>query len=125
MQSVQDFQVIVNAMANTVFDALGPGHSETVYRNAMLVELRLQGVPYESEKVVAVMFKDHCVGTVRFDIVIMNRFLVELKAVEKLRPVDKLQVKKYLTISKKQLECGLLINFAPAGIEACALYGSA
>jgi hypothetical protein len=51
--------------ATRVAQELGYGHSESVYHQAVLVELRLRGIPYESEKVLPIIYRGFGVGYVR------------------------------------------------------------
>src|SRR5210317_568783 len=60
----------VRQWAQTVYDALGPGYNECVYHKAMEVLLRKQGVQYESERIVPIVFEGHTIGNVRSDIIV-------------------------------------------------------
>ena len=63
---------------------LGPGFLESVYHRALEVELAENGVPFESEKEVAISFRGHFVGDHRLDFLVGDELVVELKTVEKL-----------------------------------------
>ncbi|HET7537731.1 MAG TPA: GxxExxY protein [Candidatus Didemnitutus sp.] len=71
--------------AIAVHRALGPGFIESVYENALCVELRRRGVGYERQKVINVLYTDVEVGEHRLDLLIEGKLVVELKAV---RAVD-------------------------------------
>jgi GxxExxY protein len=60
----------IKEIARDVYNTLGSGFSEDVYDRAMQVGLRLAGIPYESQKVVELKYKDHCVGEGYPDLVI-------------------------------------------------------
>ena len=88
---------------------LGPGFLESVYENSLCVELALRGVPFQRQVPVAVTYKAHLVGDGRIDLLVADRLVVELKAVEALDTVHVVQVRSYLKATGRSL--GLLINF--------------
>ncbi|MBX9905868.1 MAG: GxxExxY protein [Burkholderiales bacterium] len=101
-------RVVVDA-AMEVHRELGPGYVESVYEEALAVELRLRNVEFERQKAVSVSYKGHSVGEGRVDFLVRGVLIVELKAVEKLLPVHKAQVISYLKARGSTL--ALLINF--------------
>jgi len=92
-----------------VHRVLGPGYLESVYEEALAVELNLRGIPFERQKTVAVNYKGHAVGEGRLDLLVDSRLVVELKAVEALAPIHTAQVMSYLKTMR--LPLGLLLNF--------------
>jgi len=88
---------------------LGPGFLESVYEEALAVELSLRGVPYVRQKAFGLSYKGHEIGEGRLDLLVGDELLVELKAVEALAPIHKAQVISYLKATGCHL--GLLINF--------------
>jgi GxxExxY protein len=88
---------------------LGPGFLEGVYEEALSVEFRLRGIPFERQKAISVGYEVIPVGEGRLDFLIDHRLIVELKAIEGLAPIHKAQVISYLKASR--LHLGLLINF--------------
>ncbi|MBN1966572.1 MAG: GxxExxY protein [Anaerolineae bacterium] len=92
-----------------VHKALGPGFLESVYEEALCVELRLRHIPFSQQPIVNVDYKGHPVGEGRLDILVDDALVVELKAVEALAPIHTAQVLSYLQATGHQL--GLLINF--------------
>lgn len=88
---------------------LGPGYLESVYEEALAVELSLRNVPFERQKPVGVDYKGHAVGEGRLDLLIDQRLVVELKAVDAFAPIHSAQVISYL--KALHLPLGLLINF--------------
>ncbi len=106
----------LDRLARTVIGAaievhrhLGPGYLESVYEEALAVELDLRQVPFERQKAFAVDYKGRTIGEGRLDFLVGDELLVELKAVEALAPIHKAQVISYLKATDRQL--GLLINF--------------
>lgn len=102
---------MIHDLVKEVYDALGPGYSERVYHNAMEVILRENGVPYESERIVPVVFKGHTIGNLRADIIIDRKTVLELKSVKTMNESMMSQAKNYLKLLG--LEEAYLINFPP------------
>ena len=92
-----------------VHKVLGPGFLESVYEEALCVELNLQEIPYKRQCSIAVNYKGYSVGEGRLDLLVANRLIVELKAVDTLAPVHSAQIISYLKATGYSL--GLLINF--------------
>ncbi|CAN5348486.1 GxxExxY protein [soil metagenome] len=92
-----------------VHKRLGAGLDESLYRAAMCIELRGRNIPFVCEATFDVIYRDVVIGQRRIDLFVGDRLVVELKAVERLAPVHKAQVRTYLKIAKCKL--GLLINF--------------
>ncbi len=88
---------------------LGPGYLESVYEEALCVQLRLRGIPFARQSPVAVDYKGETVGESRLDLVVGNCLIVELKAVDALAPIHSAQLISYLKATGQKL--GLLINF--------------
>lgn len=88
---------------------LGPGFLESVYEEALCVELQLRGIPFKRQPVVAVNYKGQLVGEGRLDFLVGDALIVELKAVDALASIHSAQVISYLKMTAHQL--GLLINF--------------
>lgn len=97
------------AAAVEVHKHLGPGYLESVYEEALAVELALMSIPFERQMPISVQYKDHFVGQSRLDFLINDMLVVELKAVDALLPIHKAQVLSYLKATQCRL--GLLINF--------------
>ena len=93
-----------------VHRTLGPGFLESVYQNSLLIELESQGLRIEPEKEIVVTYEGKPVGNHQLDLVVEERIIVELKAVEDLSQAHYAQLRSYLKASG--LETGLLINFA-------------
>jgi GxxExxY protein len=92
-----------------VHRVLGPGFLEAVYQDALAVETRLRGIPFEPQKPIDVCYKGEHVGQDRLDFLVDSALVVELKAVEQLAGIHTAQVLSYLKATK--LPLGLLINF--------------
>ena len=71
----------ITDMANDIFNVLGHGHSEAVYQAAFLVALQDESLPFETERVIPVTFRNRQVGTIRADIIVDYELVIELKSV--------------------------------------------
>ena len=92
-----------------VHKILEPGLLESVYEDALCIELEERGIRYERQKEIGISYKGKNIGKGRIDVLVDNLVIVELKAVEQLMPIHKAQVMTYLKITNLRL--GLLINF--------------
>jgi GxxExxY protein len=89
--------------------ALGPGLLESVYEEALCLELTLRRVPFARQVIVSVEYKENLVGEARLDLLVSETLILELKAVESIAPIHFAQLLSYLKITRLRL--GLLINF--------------
>jgi GxxExxY protein len=92
-----------------VHSTLGPGFLETVYKNALLIELKHKGIQAVKETGLTVMYEGEIVGSYYADLIVDGRLILELKAVSKLEVIHELQLVNYLRATG--METGLLINF--------------
>jgi GxxExxY protein len=106
----------LDALARSVVQAaievhriLGPGFLESVYEEALALELALTGVQFERQVPISLDYKGSQVGHARLDFLVGKRLVVELKAAESLLPVHAAQVLSYLKATRQPL--GLLLNF--------------
>jgi GxxExxY protein len=88
---------------------LGPGFLETVYEQAMTIELGIRGLTARRQVPIAIAYKGHSLPSAQLDLLVEDDLVVELKAVERLAPIHTAQVLSYLKAGAFQL--GLLINF--------------
>jgi GxxExxY protein len=95
----------------SVYNELGPGFLESVYRRALSVELSARGFSNACEVPFSVHYRGVCVGEFRADVVVERRVIVESKAVDRLAPTHDAQLLNYMKASG--LEVGLLLNFGP------------
>jgi GxxExxY protein len=100
--------VVVDVLVE-VHSALGPGHLEKVYEEAVCHELDLRGIPFQRQLKVDVFYKGKNVGHGFIDLVVDSKVILELKTVEQLSPTHRSQVGSYLAVTGLQL--GILANF--------------
>ncbi len=93
------------------YNILRYGFLESVYRRALVVELRLRDHECSAEGLIEVCYKGVSVGSYRYDLLVDGRVLVEVKAGERLGPTDKGQLLNYLRATSIQV--GLLFHFGP------------
>ena len=110
-----DIEELIKVIINIAYEVrshLVAGYLETVYKKALLIELREAGLEVEDEVELPVLYKGHVIGDFRADIIVEGSVIIELKAVTHLLPAHEIQLVNYLTIAKK--DNGLLINFGAA-----------
>jgi GxxExxY protein len=96
--------------AISVHRELGPGLLESTYRLCLLKQLEADGMRARREVEIPIYYKHFTISsTYRADIVVDDKVLIELKAVEHLLPLHESQILTYLRHTR--LEVGLLINF--------------
>ncbi len=94
---------------------LGPGFPESVYEEALCLEMQERGIPFVRQPVIEVAYKGRFVGQGRIDLWIDKQLIVELKAVEHVLPKHKAQGKAYLCATGNEL--ALVINFNEAVLK--------
>ena len=70
----------IRAYAIEILATLGAGHTESVYQNALKIAIGDEGLKFESERDIIITFRGRYVGTVRADIIVEQRLVIELKA---------------------------------------------
>ena len=88
---------------------LGPGFLEAVCEEALCVELALRGMGFARQVPCGVRYKGNVVGQARMDLLVADRLVVELEAVESIAPIHVAQLLSYLKAGNFRL--GLLITF--------------
>lgn len=92
-----------------VHRGLGPGFKETIYTEALCLELDSVGIAFEREKALTVRYRQWDIPGQRVDLIVADSIIVELKAVRKLKELHRRQVLSYLKAA--DLRLGLLLNF--------------
>ena len=101
--------------AMRVHSTLGPGFFESVYDNALLIELREAGMAAASQVPLKVRYRGEIVGDYVADIVVEDAVVCELKATRQLVEIHEIQLVNNLNATGKRL--GLLINFGGRRLE--------
>ena len=102
---------MIHQYAQHVYKTLGPGFSEKIYHNALEVVLRKNGVHYETERIIPIVFEEHTIGNLRADLILNNKTVVELKSVKTVNDVMVTQAQNYLRLTG--FPEAYLINFPP------------
>ena len=116
-KNTKDDKERANELSNLVIGAAievhrnkGPGLIESIYERCLLRELELCSIPATTQKIVRVEYKGLVFDEpLRFDLLVDDCLLVELKAVEVLHPSSKAQLFSYMKLL--DIPIGLLINF--------------
>ena len=103
----------VYAIQGAVFDVyreMGCGFLESVYQECLEKELKVRGIPFESQKELRLSYKGEVLDlTYKPDLICYGNIIVELKAVKDIDDIHRAQVFNYLKATGLRL--GLLVNF--------------
>ncbi len=111
-----DLTAKIRQAAFDVHNYLGNGFLEKVYENAFVYKLRKNNIECQQQVHLKVYFENNViVGEYVADIVVDNKIIIELKAIENLNKIHFAQVKNYLKVTKFRL--GLLVNFGKPVLE--------
>jgi GxxExxY protein len=102
-------QEIIGA-AIEVHRSLGPGFLESLYEEALCIELDNLGIPYERQKTLEFRYLNHKIGEHRLDLLIASKLVVELKAVKEIEPIHFTIVRSYVKASNAT--SGIILNFS-------------
>ena len=98
-----------------VHKVLGPGFVESIYENALCIEMKARGIAFTKQEVVPIEYKGVEVGEHRLDLLVEDRVVVELKAVSRLDGRHFAQTRSY--VQALGLDVGLLLNFGAKKLE--------
>ena len=104
-----DITYIINGAVFEVNKVLGSGFLEKVYENALVVEMRKQGLKVEAQKPIPVFYKGESIGDYFADLLVEDKVIIELKTVERLDKAHEAQLINYLKATGVTI--GLLVNF--------------
>lgn len=100
----------VNGAAIEVHKALGPGLLESAYQAALEAELEYQSIPYRAQVGLPLEYRGRQFDCAyRLDLIVDDRLIVEIKAIDSLQPIHDAQLLTYLRLTN--LPTGLLLNF--------------
>jgi GxxExxY protein len=109
----EEVYAIVGA-AIEVHRELGPGFLEAVYQEALAMEMRERGIPFESQKPLRISYKGKTLNKEYLaDLVCYGQIIIELKALDRLSGNEEAQILNYLKAAG--LKVGVLINFGSHG----------
>ncbi len=97
-----------------VHKELGDGFLEPVYQESLEIELTLRKIPFESQKILQLFYKDIELKKKYIpDFVCYDKIVFEIKALDRLSNIETSQILNYLKATKMRV--GLLINFGSVG----------
>ena len=105
----KDLSYKIIGLAMEVHTKLGYGFLEKVYENAMMVLLRREGIHAKQQAPITVYFVGEVVGDYYADILVEDKIILELKAIEKITDVHRAQTLNYLKATGLRL--AILLNF--------------
>lgn len=117
LEKYNDISQELNNLSGTVVDCvfhvhkeLGPGYPEQIYEDALIMEFDERNIAFQRQKSFSVLYKGKPIPTLfKPDLIVGDKILIELKAVEKIHPVHQSQIYAYL--KGTNLPLGLLVNF--------------
>ncbi len=116
MEALNDLAHKIYFCALRVHQNLGPGLLESAYEECLFYEIQKQGLFVEKQKPLPLVYEEIKLEIgYRLDLIVENKLILEIKAVEALNPVHLTQLLTYLKLSKCKL--GLLINFNVAKLK--------
>lgn len=112
-----EMEEIINSITSSIIGAavnvhreLGPGLLESTYEACLVHELAQEGIKVERQKALPVVYRGVRLDCgYRIDLLVQGQVVVEVKAVDRLKPIHRAQVLSYLKLSGCKV--GLLINF--------------
>ena len=115
----QKTELIIGISFN-VMNELGIGFLESVYHQSFAIALSQKGFEVQSEVSLSVSFRGFNVGNFKADLIIDKEVIVEVKAVDKIVGIHKLQLINYL--AGTGLTTGLIINFGNPKIQIAHVF---
>ncbi len=107
-----EYAELIEKMIGTFYDVynkLGYGFLESVYKKSMLIALKKVGLQVEAKRPIHVHFEGEMVGEFRADIVVENKIILELKSAKTIDDTHVAQTLNYLKAT--DINVGLLLNF--------------
>ncbi|MBX7180841.1 MAG: GxxExxY protein [Bacteroidia bacterium] len=99
-----------------VFNHLGPGFLESLYKDALMEEFKIRKIPFEREKQFIVKYKNQLLRHYYYaDFVVWDKIILELKTVSAINDQLLAQGINYLKVSGNQL--ALIVNFGENPIK--------
>jgi GxxExxY protein len=92
-----------------VSNVLGAGYLEKVYENALVIELRKNGLTAAQQRAVRIFYEGFVVGDYMADLIVNSNVIVELKAAKVIDTIHEAQMLNYLRAAKMRI--GLILNF--------------
>lgn len=98
-----------------IINGIGHGLHEKPYENALAVEFRHRGIPFEQQHAFPVIWRNVRVGEFIPDLIAFEKIVVDTKTIERITDIERGQMLNYLRITR--LPVGLIINFKKPKLE--------
>jgi GxxExxY protein len=102
--------------ASEVYDNLGPGFPEMIYREAIVRELTERDIILQRQRRIVVNYKEKPIGEFVLDLVANGRIILELKADLAILPIHEQQALSYLKATG--LPLAIVINFGAGSLQS-------
>lgn len=107
------FQIVGAAIE--ILNAIGHGLLEKPYENALAVEFRLRGIPFEQQPRFSVIYKMVRIGEFIPDLIAFEKVVIDTKVIDRIADHERGQMLNYLRITG--LQVGVILNFKRAKLE--------
>lgn len=107
---IDDLSYEIIGSAIEVHKALGPGLLESTYESCLIRELKIRGISTTSQQIIPLVYKGlQLDAKLRYDILVEDQIILELKSIESLLPIHEAVLMTYLKLLAKPK--GILLNF--------------
>jgi len=111
----KDLTYKIIGIAMEVYNELGFGFLEKVYERSLLIAFKENGLNVKDQIPIDVYYHNEKVGEYIADLIVENKVIIELKAIEKINRIHSAQLLNYLKATN--IKIGLLINFSNNGLD--------
>ena len=112
---------ILNEIIKHIIEKLNYGYKENIYQLALCYELENNGYKIQREVVKDIIYHYYVLGNVRADIVVDDKYIIEMKAISKVTEKEINQVKRYLELFN--LMKGYIVNVNYKNYEIIEVHG--
>ncbi|MDP6891585.1 MAG: GxxExxY protein [Verrucomicrobiota bacterium] len=98
-----------------VLNSVGAGLPEAAYENALAIELKERGIPFEQNKDFELKYKEQLIGQLETKLVVFDQVIVDFRVEDRINHHDRNQLINQLKIS--ELEVGIILNFKRPKLE--------
>jgi GxxExxY protein len=113
--NTREINELIIGSSYRIYNKMGFGFPESVYRNCLLLELQKMDLQAEAQYPINTYYEGQLVGKFIADILVENKIIVQIKSVNRIIPVNEQQLVSYLAAT--QVETGLIINFGENKID--------
>lgn len=113
--TTREINELIIGCSYRIYNKMGFGFPEAVYRNCLLLELQKMDLQAEVQRPIKTYYEGQLVGKFVADLLVENKIIIQIKSVNKIIPVNEQQLVNYLVAT--QAETGLIINFGENKID--------